>query len=78
VLAVDGRSAAEVFGYPDDLKLWSCMTLFARVSAPESVFARVLDRYFHGAQDAGTLQIVQRIAREQGKEPDPPEGSGPA
>ena len=78
VLTVDGRSAAEVFGSPDDLKLWSCMTLFARVSAPESVFVRVLDKYFHGTQDAGTLQIVQRIAREQGKEPEPLEGSGPA
>ena len=40
VLEIDGRSAYEIFGSPDDLKLHSCATLFARVSAPGSVFSR--------------------------------------
>src|SRR5262245_16003157 len=31
-LAVEGRSALEVFGSPDDMKLRSCATLFAHVS----------------------------------------------
>jgi uncharacterized protein (DUF1810 family) len=44
VLDVEGRSAHEIFGSPDDLKLRSCATLFALVSAPESVFARLLGR----------------------------------
>jgi uncharacterized protein (DUF1810 family) len=58
VLAVQGRSASEIFGYPDDMKLRSSMTLFALVAEPHSVFERVLDRYFQGKRDAGTLQIV--------------------
>ncbi len=48
VLAVEGRTAAEIFGYPDDLKLRSSMTLFASVSEPGSVFERVLAKYYHG------------------------------
>ena len=56
VLAVEGRSAREIFGAPDDQKLRSCATLFARVSPPGSVFERVLARYFGGAPDDRTLQ----------------------
>ncbi len=58
VLAVQGRSASDIFGYPDDMKLHSSMTLFALVSEPHSVFVRVLEKYFQGKQDARTLQIV--------------------
>ena len=64
VLATEGRSASEIFGYPDDLKLRSSMTLFAYVSDPGSVFVRVLDKYFHGEQDARTLQILERLKAE--------------
>ncbi len=61
VLAIDGRSASEIFGYPDDMKLRSSMTLFACVADPDSAFIRVLDKYFHGEQDARTLQILERL-----------------
>ena len=47
-VAVDGRSATEVFGSPDDMKLRSCATLFAAVSPAGSVFEQVLDRLFQG------------------------------
>jgi uncharacterized protein (DUF1810 family) len=57
-LAVDGRSAHEIFGSPDDLKLKSCATLFATVSPPDSVFALLLDKYFQGERDARTLQLI--------------------
>ena len=57
-LSVEGRSANEIFGSPDDLKLRSCATLFARVSPPGSVFERVLDRYFDGEPDEKTLQLL--------------------
>jgi uncharacterized protein (DUF1810 family) len=43
VLGVKGRSAVEIFGSPDDLKLRSCATLFASVSPTGSVFHRLLD-----------------------------------
>jgi uncharacterized protein (DUF1810 family) len=57
-LRIDGRSAREIFGSPDDLKLRSCATLFARVSPPGSVFDRLLDTYFQGARDGRTLELL--------------------
>jgi len=56
--AIDGASATEVFGYPDDLKLRSCATLFAAVSPPGSVFERLLDKYFNGQPDGRTLESL--------------------
>ena len=53
--AVEGGGASEVFGYPDDLKLRSSMTLFARAAPDTPVFAAVLDRYFDGEPDPRTL-----------------------
>jgi uncharacterized protein (DUF1810 family) len=41
-------------GYPDDMKLRSSMTLFHIISAPDSVFQEVLDRYFGGVVDGKT------------------------
>ena len=58
VLGVEGRSAFEIFGSPDEMKLKSCATLFAHVSPPGSVFARLLDRYFQRARDERTLRLV--------------------
>jgi uncharacterized protein (DUF1810 family) len=58
VLALQGRSASEIFGHPDDWKLQSSMTLFEVVSRPQSVFSRVLDKYYQGKRDSRTLQIV--------------------
>jgi uncharacterized protein (DUF1810 family) len=55
---VEGRSAREVFGPPDDLKLQSCATLFASVSPPGSVFERLLTRYFAGKRDDKTLRLM--------------------
>ena len=57
-LGVERRSAFEIFGSPDDLKLRSCATLFARVSSPGSVFHRLIDKYFDGQPDARTLRLV--------------------
>lgn len=57
-LAVAGRSAREVFGSPDDLKLRSSATLFAQVSPDGSVFHRLLDRYFDGSPDPRTLALL--------------------
>ncbi len=56
VLDIEGLSASEVFGYPDDLKLRSSMTLFAAVSPDRSVFERVLEKYFDGRRDDQTLR----------------------
>lgn len=61
VLALEGRSASEIFGYPDDLKLKSSLTLFASVSDAQSVFALLLDKYFAGERDLRTLKILESL-----------------
>ncbi len=61
VLRVQGRTAREIFGSPDDLKLRSSATLFAAVSPETPVFQRVLDRYYQGAPDDRTLQILKSL-----------------
>lgn len=61
LLRVQGRSAAEIFGFPDDLKLRSCATLFAAVSPETAVFQRVLDRYYGGAPDDRTLALLDAM-----------------
>jgi uncharacterized protein (DUF1810 family) len=49
---VTGRSAAEIFGFPDELKFHSCMTLFAHAAgAEDAAFRQALARYFAGAED---------------------------
>ena len=57
VLAVEGRSAHQIFGSPDDLKFRSSMTLFATV-APERIFAEALRKYFDGQPDEATLKAL--------------------
>ncbi len=61
-VGVEGRSAAEVFGSPDDMKLRSCATLFAAVSPPGSVFERLLVKFFQGARDEATLRLMGRAS----------------
>lgn len=63
VFTIEGRSISEIFGYPDNLKLKSSMTLFAYVTGPGSVFVRILDKYFNGERDALTLQIIRTNTR---------------
>lgn len=51
LLDLEGLSANQIFGFPDDRKLKSCATLFASVSPRGSVFHRLLDKYFQGGGD---------------------------
>jgi uncharacterized protein (DUF1810 family) len=52
---VGGRSIEEIFGYPDDMKFRSSMTLFAHASPDNQVFLDALARYFGGESDHLTL-----------------------
>lgn len=52
---VQGRSVNEIFGSPDDLKLCSSMTLFARATDENQDFVELLDKYYGGQQDPLTL-----------------------
>ena len=58
LLRVEGRSAQQIFGSPDDVKLKSSATLFAHVSPAGSAFERVLDKYFRGERDDMTLRLL--------------------
>lgn len=58
VLAVEGRSAIQIFRSPDDLKFRSSMTLFAQVAADAPVFELALAKYFGGVPDARTIELL--------------------
>lgn len=58
LLQTSGRTAEQIMGYPDYLKLSSSMTLFAAVSGQDSIFATLLQRYFDGIRDAQTLKYL--------------------
>lgn len=59
LLSVQGKSAREIMGSPDDVKLRSSMTLFAVVSDRGSTFECVLEKYFTGQMDERTLAILE-------------------
>jgi uncharacterized protein (DUF1810 family) len=58
VLDVDGRTAHEIFGSPDDLKFRSSMTLFEHAADDGALFADVLDEYYDGDRDSETLDRI--------------------
>jgi uncharacterized protein (DUF1810 family) len=58
LLAVTGRTAREILGSPDDMKLRSSATVFAAVSPSGSVFHRILEKYYGGVEDASTLRFL--------------------
>jgi uncharacterized protein (DUF1810 family) len=55
VNATEGRGIEQIFGYPDDLKFRSCMTLFAHSSADNQLFTEAMRKYFAGEYDRATL-----------------------
>jgi uncharacterized protein (DUF1810 family) len=55
VAGIDGRSAEEIFGRPDDMKLRSSMTLFTRATEDNADFVAVLDKFYGGEEDPATL-----------------------
>ena len=58
LLDLEGLSASEIFGYPDDLKLRSCMTLFRMADLNEPIFLEVLEKYYDGEPDFRTVDLV--------------------
>lgn len=58
VLAVEGSSAHDIFGSPDDMKFHSSMTLFDAVSPADNIFSSALAKFFAGKRDAATLTLL--------------------
>lgn len=52
------KSALEIFGQPDNLKLHSSLTLFALAAEQNSVFTQLLQQFFSGESDQATLDIL--------------------
>lgn len=61
LLSGDSKSAREIMGSPDDLKLHSSMTLFAQLAEPGSIYHQVLDRFFASRPDARTLALLTNL-----------------
>ena len=59
LLSLDKGNPTEIFGFPDDIKLRSSMTLFALARPEEPVFQQVLDRFFGGDKDPLTLRLLR-------------------
>jgi uncharacterized protein (DUF1810 family) len=60
VLDVEGRTAEQIFGFPDCVKFRSCLTLFAAAAQDAHVFTDALARYYGGEQDPPTLERLAR------------------
>jgi uncharacterized protein (DUF1810 family) len=60
---VEGRAIDQIFGFPDDMKFRSSMTLFADVASDSQVFKDALDKYFKGEPDPLTLERLQTTPR---------------
>jgi uncharacterized protein (DUF1810 family) len=52
------KTANQIFGSPDDLKLRSNMTLYAALPNADSIFRKVIDQFFDGEKDIKTQQIL--------------------
>lgn len=57
LLALDSNNPSEIFGYPDDMKLCSSMTLFS-CACDDEIFSMVLDKFFAGKKDTKTLKLL--------------------
>lgn len=58
VLNVDGHSAEQILGFPDNLKFRSCLTLFMTAATDNKIFKDALLKYFHGKPDPLTLDFL--------------------
>lgn len=58
LLALEGKTAHEIFRSPDDLKFRSCLTLFAQAAPDESLFDDLLVKYFDSKEDPATLELL--------------------
>jgi len=58
LLSIDGKSASDILGYPDDMKLLSSMTLFSAVAGSHSEFRDIIWKYFAGHQDRRTRELL--------------------
>lgn len=61
VLRIENRPVDRIFGFPDNLKFRSSMTLFSRAAPENAIFQAALDKYFSGEPDARTLELLHLL-----------------
>jgi uncharacterized protein (DUF1810 family) len=61
VANLEGVTGEDIFGYPDETKFRSSMTLFTQVAADNDVFKRCLEKYFDGEPDPATLAALATL-----------------
>lgn len=61
LLEINNKSAREIMGEPDDLKLRSCMTLFGSLENTDPVFQQVIDKFFNGEKDSRTTALIKIV-----------------
>ena len=59
LLSLDNTNIESILGYPDNLKLLSCMTLFEIVDKNEKIFSQILDKYYNGKRDTNTINLIK-------------------
>ena len=64
VAALQGRTAHQIFGFPDDRKFCSSMTLFELIAGADSAFSTALDKYYAGRRDPATLKLLQSASEK--------------
>ena len=57
--ALEGKSAQDIFGFPDDLKLQSCLTLFAHAADDNADFLAALGKYYGGDVDQNSVSLLE-------------------
>lgn len=60
LLQLETNDANRVFGFPDDMKLKSSMTLFSQACPQIDLFDKVLDKFFSGIKDQKTIDLLKR------------------
>jgi uncharacterized protein (DUF1810 family) len=61
ILNIEGKSAENIFGYPDNLKLHSSITLFSFIHPESTIFPNVFKKYFKNKKDQKTLDILKAM-----------------
>ena len=63
VNSTEGRSVDDIFGWPDDPKVRSSMTLFARATPDNADFLRLLEKFYGGEEDPATVALLSARAQ---------------
>lgn len=60
ILKLENTDDARIFGYPDNMKVHQCMTLFSYIDeSDDKIFKRVIDKYFEGSLDVKTIELIE-------------------